>query len=413
MLDRVPGATFCSRFDPATQKFTWLYVSGRASEVYDVDAADLLADPGLAIDRTIPEDRPRLDAALAACIQNGTPMSHVGRIRHRSGEIRWIETHAEVERQADGTVLWFGQSFDVTERRKSEALYRQVVDALPLGIMVADQDLAFPIFNPTMTRLTGGLRDHTRDITGAYGVFKEDGVTPLSMTESGTVRALAGETLEEEVVIKNPRLAAPVRMHVTFCPLRDEAGEVFAALGVCRDITVEHALEADLRVRSQELADSEAQKAGLRSSIEELSTPILEVWDGVLVMPIIGIVDSRRASDMVQRLLAEVTRMQAAFVIIDLTGVELVDTHTADHLIKLVRKVEVVGARCVLTGVRAAVAETLGDIGVDFGRLVTLRNLKHGLLAALRAARRDREGLGDLDLEAAHALDPKRSASTR
>src|SRR5690349_10152110 len=106
-------------------------------------------------------------------------------------------------------------------------------------------------------------------------------------------------------------------------------------------------------------------------------------------MPIVGVVDSRRTADMVQRLLAEVARSQASFVIVDLTGVEIVDTKTADHLMKLIRKVEIVGARCVLTGIRPAVAETLVDIGVDFGRITTLRNLKHGLREAIRFARRE------------------------
>jgi rsbT co-antagonist protein RsbR len=113
-------------------------------------------------------------------------------------------------------------------------------------------------------------------------------------------------------------------------------------------------------------------------------------------MPIIGVVDSRRTADMVHRLLGEVTRTQASFVIVDLTGVEVVDTQTADHLMKLMRKVEIVGARCVLTGIRPAVAETLVDIGVDFGRLITLRNLKHGLREALRHKKGQREVLTDL-----------------
>jgi rsbT co-antagonist protein RsbR len=71
--------------------------------------------------------------------------------------------------------------------------------------------------------------------------------------------------------------------------------------------------------------------------------------------------------------------------------VEIVDTKTADHLMKLMRKVEVVGARCVLTGIRSAVAETLVDLGVDFDRITTLRNLKHGLREAMRFARSGRE----------------------
>jgi rsbT co-antagonist protein RsbR len=96
-------------------------------------------------------------------------------------------------------------------------------------------------------------------------------------------------------------------------------------------------------------------------------------------------------------------------VIIDLTGVEIVDTQTASHLMKLMRKVEIVGARCVLTGIRPAVADTLVDIGVDFGRLATLRNLKHGLRDALRHARRDREAMRDLVLPEEAA--PPRSAT--
>ncbi len=128
--------------------------------------------------------------------------------------------------------------------------------------------------------------------------------------------------------------------------MRDDSGAVYAALGVAQDITVQRKLETELRRRNEELAGSEAAKTELieklRYSITELSTPILEVWDDVLVMPVIGVVDSRRTADMVQRLLAEVARSQASYVIVDLTGVEIVDTKTADHLIKLIRKVEVV-----------------------------------------------------------------------
>jgi rsbT co-antagonist protein RsbR len=100
---------------------------------------------------------------------------------------------------------------------------------------------------------------------------------------------------------------------------------------------------------------------------------------------------------MVQRLLAEVARGQARHVIVDLTGVEIVDTKTADHLIKLARKVELVGARCMLTGIRPAVAQTLVDIGVDFGGLTTLRSLKHGLREALRVDRQERDARGELE----------------
>jgi rsbT co-antagonist protein RsbR len=178
-------------------------------------------------------------------------------------------------------------------------------------------------------------------------------------------------------------------------PIRDDSGKIIAGMVAFHDVSLQRKLEMELRARNEQLAASEEAKSGLierlRYAIDELSNPILEVWDDTLVMPIIGLVDSRRTADMVQRLLAEVTRTQASFVIVDLTGVEIVDTKTADHLMKLMRKVELVGARCVLTGIRPAVAETLVDIGIDFGRLTTLRNLKHGLREALRHRKGQRD----------------------
>src|SRR5262249_10240108 len=153
-----------------------------------------------------------------------------------------------------------------------------------------------------------------------------------------------------------------VRMHIVWTPLRDARGQVVATLGTAQDITLQRTLEDELRARNAQLAASEETKTELidrlRRAVDELSTPILEAWEGALALPIIGIVASRRAAARVQRLLSEVTRMQASFVIVALTGVEMLDPRTADHLMRLMRKVEVVGARCVLTGIRPAVAET-------------------------------------------------------
>ena len=173
----------------------------------------------------------------------------------------------------------------------------------------------------------------------------------------------------------------------------EQARKLEAARAEANERAAEARLLSDaIAERNRELEASQLDNSELverlRRSVDELSNPILEVWDDVLVMPIIGIVDSLRVADMVQRLLSEVARLQAAFVIVDLTGVDIIDTKTADHLIKLMRKVEIVGARCVLTGIRPAVSETLVEIGVDFGRVSTLRNLKHGLREALRHKRR-------------------------
>ena len=432
LLSRVPGASWSCRLDPLTKRGPWIYVDAKAAELYDVPEAELWAEPTAVLQRVIPEDRARAIAMMAESAETLAPVVWSGRVARRAGDIRWIEVHTAYEREADGKIVMYGQVLDITERKRLEqalhdseesrkradALHRAVLRALPVGVMVANQAREMLIYNPAQRRMMGGIaKADDGNHTGVNGVFMADGETPLPMEKSGLVRALRGEELEEEVVIRNPRIDAPLRQHVIWRSLRDESGDVYGALGVTQDITSQRKLETELVLRNAQLAESEGAKTQLierlRGSIEELSSPILEVWDDVLVMPIIGVPDSRSAADMVQRLLVEVARSQASYVIVDLTGVEIVDTRTADLLIKLVRKVEVVGARCVLTGIRPAVAETLVDIGVDFGQITTLRNLKHGLREALLSARRERGGAeSDRGLDQPRAGDssPQRRA---
>jgi anti-anti-sigma regulatory factor len=124
-----------------------------------------------------------------------------------------------------------------------------------------------------------------------------------------------------------------------------------------------------------------------RDALRELSTPIIEIWDDILVLPIMGVVDTRRSLEIMDNLLAAIVKSQTKCVIIDITGVEIVDTRTADYLLKVVQAAQLLGARCVLTGINPAVAQTLVEIGADLSKVKTLRNLKAGLLDCLKHIR--------------------------
>ncbi len=123
------------------------------------------------------------------------------------------------------------------------------------------------------------------------------------------------------------------------------------------------------------------------AAIRELSTPVMEIWDDILMLPIVGVVDTRRSMDIMNNLLQTIVARQAKSVIVDVTGVEVVDTKTADYLLKVVRAANLLGARCVLTGLSPAVAQTLVMIGADLAEVKTLRNPKEGLRYCLRTAR--------------------------
>lgn len=138
--------------------------------------------------------------------------------------------------------------------------------------------------------------------------------------------------------------------------------------------------DAALKELDQKLEIIERQQV----AIQELSTPILQLWDNVLALPVIGIMDSNRSAEIMERLLSEITTKQTRFVILDITGVEIVDTKTADHFIKVIKASELLGAKCLLTGIRPAVAQTLVEIGVDLSQILTLRNLQDGLRECIR-----------------------------
>src|SRR5262249_52282200 len=151
------------------------------------------------------------------------------------------------------------------------------------------------------------------------------------------------------------------------------------AVAVFRDITERKQLEASLAERNAELDRQMHENLDLierlRLAVDELSTPVLELWEDVLALPVIGVVDTVRSTRMMEKALSEVTSRRCRFVILDLTGVDVIDTSTADRFIRLARSIELLGADCVISGVQPAVAQTLTDLGVSFRGLTTQRNL--------------------------------------
>ncbi|HEX9823497.1 MAG TPA: STAS domain-containing protein [Actinomycetota bacterium] len=118
-----------------------------------------------------------------------------------------------------------------------------------------------------------------------------------------------------------------------------------------------------------------------QQAIRELSTPVLQINDELLLLPMVGVVDSHRARQMTDQLLKAIHQKRARVVVIDITGVPTVDSMVANHLVQAVEAARLLGARAVVTGVSAEVAQTLVRIGVDLSRLDTEGDLQKGLEA--------------------------------
>ncbi|HEY0606213.1 MAG TPA: substrate-binding domain-containing protein [Herpetosiphonaceae bacterium] len=181
-------------------------------------------------------------------------------------------------------------------------------------------------------------------------------------------RLAAGESVPS-LVLKDVSL-------VTRDSLTETALEIVSVLpGVLQD-AIERG-EALAQARQQIIL---SQQAALR----ELSTPLIPVSDEVLIMPLIGMIDALRAQQILETLLQGVAERRAKTVIMDITGVQIVDTHVANALIQAAQAVRLLGAVVVLTGIRPEVAQTLVGLGVDLRTIVTYSSLQSGIANTLR-----------------------------
>jgi rsbT co-antagonist protein RsbR len=122
-----------------------------------------------------------------------------------------------------------------------------------------------------------------------------------------------------------------------------------------------------------------------RVAIRELSTPIMEVWDGVLCLPVVGVMDTIRSDDITNALLRSVVELKADYVIIDITGIEVMDTRTVDHFMRMAKSMRLLGAHCALTGINANIAQTVVHMGIDINNIVMYRSLRDALVRIISA----------------------------
>jgi rsbT co-antagonist protein RsbR len=119
-------------------------------------------------------------------------------------------------------------------------------------------------------------------------------------------------------------------------------------------------------------------------TLMELSTPVVKLWDGVVALPLVGTLDSARTQVVMESLLQALVETGSEHAIIDITGVGAVDTQVAQHLLKTVQAARLLGAECIISGIRPQIAQTVVGLGIDFGDISTKSSLADALLLALR-----------------------------
>jgi rsbT co-antagonist protein RsbR len=140
-----------------------------------------------------------------------------------------------------------------------------------------------------------------------------------------------------------------------------------------------YTFEMYVNARDAVIAEQSAQ-------LLELSTPVVKLWDGVVAVPLIGTLDSARSQVVMERLLQALVDTGSPFAILDITGVPAVDTQVAQHILKTVVAAQLMGARCVISGIRPQIAQTIVALGIEFGDIVTKATLADALVLCLRSS---------------------------
>ncbi|MFF7645774.1 RsbRD N-terminal domain-containing protein [Streptomyces canus] len=144
-------------------------------------------------------------------------------------------------------------------------------------------------------------------------------------------------------------------------------------------------LTATLRLVIMETTVSAGEEliARQRQQLLEVATPVIKLWDGVVAVPLIGTLDSARSQVVMESLLEAIVDQRAAYAILDITGVPTVDSLVAQHLMKTVAAARLMGAECIVSGIRPAIAQTIVHLGIDLGSIITRSGLADALAYAL------------------------------
>ena len=119
-------------------------------------------------------------------------------------------------------------------------------------------------------------------------------------------------------------------------------------------------------------------------SLLDMSTPVTAIWDGILLLPVVGIIDSRRAQNIMDTMLAKILETGALVMILDISGVAVVDTAVANHLIKVTKATRLMGCETTLSGISPSIAQTMVELGIDVGEIHTTATLRDALVFAFR-----------------------------
>ncbi|MDD5093389.1 MAG: PAS domain S-box protein [Dehalococcoidia bacterium] len=283
-------------------------------------------------------------------------------------------------------------------RAFSEGLLKSMID----GFCVFDLEGRLIDINEALLKMTGFKKEEIIGLQFEQIIAQLTAPAEAEKMSAGIKRFMAGEPVGIIRMLITNKGGNQLTISIANSVVKDNKGIPTMWFAVIRDVTEQEQAEEKIQAQYQEIevysheleaANDELQASqekllaanrALTVSQEELSTPVIQVWDKILALPVIGLVDSNRAQTIMDVLLSRIVETQAEMVILDITGVSTVDTQVANHLIKTVEAANMLGTECVITGIRPETAQTMIRLGLEMDSFPTKRTLRDGLMFGLK-----------------------------
>ena len=282
---------------------------------------------------------------------------------------RIIELEAELAQAKE-----LGESHQL-QLKQSQQMLQLVLDTIPMRIFWKDKTLTYLGCNRLFAQDAG--LNVPEEIIGKND-FELAWAEQAELYRADDSQVI--ETNTPKINYEEPQTTpdgSKIWLRTSKIPLRGVEGHISGILGTYDDITAQKQVEAQRERLHQEIIEAQQR------AIQELSTPVIPIMDRIIVMPLVGSIDSLRARDITRSLLTGITQHRAKIVILDVTGVGLMDTGIVNHLNKTIQAARLKGAQTIVTGMSDAVAEAIVDLGIDWSGVQTLADLQTGLMVAL------------------------------
>ena len=258
-----------------------------------------------------------------------------------------------------GSVNWWDEA----------TAYRRLVGAVQdYGILLLDPDGTVLTWNPGAEAIKGYTAEEA--VGQNFSIFyPQDKIDEGFPEKELQIARETGRFEDEGWRVRKD--GSQFWANVVLTALRDDEGNLLGFAKMTRDLSDRRLQEQRLRQQSQEIL--------------ELSTPVIQIWEGIVAVPLIGNLDSQRTQLFMERLLERIVETNSPMALVDIQGVPTIDTQTAQHLIETITAVRLLGAQVILTGVRPVIAQTLVHLGIDLSGITTRSSMAGGLKVAMES----------------------------